>query len=364
MRQLRKGFSTGAAAAGAAKAAASRCLGAGLDQVMLNLPNGNQLTIPISNSGVDLSGEAFAEVVKDGGDDPDVTNGLVIKALVRRVATGVRIYGGKGVGLVTKPGLPVAPGEPAINPTPRRMIEEALADLTAEGGWEVTIEVPEGERVATRTLNPRLGIIGGISILGTTGIVEPMSEEAWQVSLVSQLSVMKALGLRTAVLTPGRQGAAVAVNHGIPGEHLAEMSNFVGYMLDQCLELGFSSVILWGHYGKLIKVAAGNFQTHNRVSDGRMETLASLAAINGVSPQIVAEILRSNTTEEAVDRLAQLKMDRIILNQAAEGVSRRVKERVSGMSVGAVLTDRQGLIRGIDSGAYQIIEAERWNMNW
>lgn len=364
MRELRKGFSTGAAAAAATKAAAHRLLGTVLDQVDLNLTNGIGLVIPISNSGIGLSGEAFAEVVKDGGDDPDVTNGIVIKAVVRKIGAGVKICGGKGVGRVTKPGLPIEPGEPAINPVPRRMIETALNDVTAEGGWEVTIEVPEGERVATKTLNPRLGIIGGISILGTTGIVEPMSEEAWRLSLASQLSIIKALGHRTIVLTPGRQGASVAINSGIPEDQVAEMSNFVGYLLDKCFELGFASVILWGHYGKLLKVAAGNFQTHNRVSDGRLETLAALAAVNGVSTPTVAEILQANTTEEAVNRLTQLKLDRIILNQAAERISRRAQERASGLSVGAVLTDRQGSVRGIDPGAYKIIEAEQWKMNW
>lgn len=364
MRELRKGYTTGAAAAAAAKAAGYRLFGAIPGQVTLRLPDGNFLTIPIINSGFGLAGEAFAEVVKDGGDDPDVTNGIVIRAVVRRIAAGVLIKGGQGVGRVTKPGLPNKPGESAINPVPRRMITEALADLTSEGGWEVTIEVPEGERVAIRTLNPRLGIIGGISILGTTGIVEPMSEEAWQESLVAQLLVIKALGLKTAVLTPGRQGAVTALNHGIPEEHLAEMSNFVGYMLDKCLEFDFSSVILWGHYGKLIKVAAGNFQTHNRISDGRMETLAALAAVNGVSAQVVADIINSNTTEEAVDRLAQVKMDRLILDRAAERISLRIRERVKGILVGAVLTDRQGAVRGVDQGAVQIIEAEKWKMNW
>ncbi len=364
MRELRKGFSTGAAAAAAAKAACHRYFGTRLDQVTLNLPNGSTLSIPISDSGIGSNGEAFAEVIKDAGDDPDVTNGLVIKAIVRRLADGLIICGGKGVGVVTKPGLPVEPGQPAINPVPRRMIAEALLDVTIECGWEVTIEVPGGEQTANKTLNPRLGIVGGISILGTTGIVEPMSEEAWQESLVAQLSVIKALGLRTVVLTPGRQGIVGAVKQGIPEVYLAEMSNFVGYMLDKCLDFGFSSVILWGHYGKLLKIAAGNFQTHNRVSDGRMEILAALAALNGVSSQTVAEIFNSNTTEDGVNRLAQLKVDRIVLDQAADRVSKRAKERVNGMWIGAVLTDRQGSVRGIDQGAYKIIEAERWKMNW
>ncbi|NMC27654.1 MAG: cobalamin biosynthesis protein CbiD, partial [Syntrophomonadaceae bacterium] len=206
---MRWGYSTGTCAAAASKAALVRLLtDKGLNQVSVLLPGGTRAEIPVARSWKCREGAA-AEVVKDGGDDPDVTNGLVIAALVRLLdSSEVVIDGGKGVGKVTKPGLAVSVGKPAINPVPLEMIVNAVREILPPGkGSYITISVPEGERAALKTMNPRLGIVGGISILGTSGLVRPMSQEAYLDSLIPQIDQAIALGHRIIVLTPGGMGA-------------------------------------------------------------------------------------------------------------------------------------------------------------
>ncbi len=360
MKVLRKGFTTGTAAAAATKAAISRLVGQESAEVTVTLPGGELISISVRETGVEDGDLFYAEVVKDAGDDPDVTNGAIIRARVRRRKGPILITGGVGVGRVTKPGLPVSVGEAAINPAPRKMIETVIREAAFIDGLEVVIEVPQGKQLAEKTLNPRLGIIGGISILGTTGIVEPMSEVAWQDSLALQLGVIKATGSESVVLTPGRQGLKWAVHKGIPENRIAEMSNFVGFMLDKCEEYGFRSVLFWGHYGKLIKVAAGNFNTHSHLTDAKLETLTALTALSGGNKDLLAKIFTANTTEEAVGYLAEQELDRVILNQVAARVSSRVEARNKKLASGCILIDRQGEIRGMDEGAGKIIEAEQW----
>jgi cobalt-precorrin-5B (C1)-methyltransferase len=364
MTELRKGFTTGTAAAAATKAAIYQMAGQAVAEVTVTLPNGAQLVIPVQESGVTAFGAYYAEVIKDGGDDPDITNGAIIRSLVRQHGPGITINGGSGVGRVTKPGLPVALGEAAIKPVPRRMICQAITESPIKNDLEVTIEVPRGAELAVKTLNPRLGILDGISILGTSGIVEPMSNEAWQVSLVSQLQVIRAAGFLTVVLTPGRQGLNWATAKGIPEVQIAEMSNFVGYMLEQCAEKGFQAVLLWGHYGKLVKLAAGNYDTHSRMSDAKLETLTAITAVCGGTIDLIKQIFYANTTEEAVGYLTARNLDRIVLDQVAERATQRALMRVKNLLVGCVLLDHQGRIRGSDQGAQKIVEAEQWQINW
>ncbi|MGE5583045.1 MAG: cobalt-precorrin-5B (C(1))-methyltransferase CbiD [Bacillota bacterium] len=360
MRVLRKGFTTGAAAAAATKAAIYRMAGQTLTNVAVTLPDGTQMLIPVSGSGVRGDGVYYAEVIKDGGDDPDVTSGAVIRSVVKKRGESVIITGGTGVGRVTKPGLPVAPGEAAINPVPRRMILQAVREAPINNCLEIIIEVPQGKELAEKTLNPRLGIIGGISILGTTGIVEPMSEEAWKDSLALQLKVIRAAGFQAVVLTPGRQGVQWGASMGIPTEQIAEMSNFAGFMLDECADSGFTSVLLWGHYSKLLKVAAGNFNTHSRLTDAKFETLTAITAVAGGQPGLLKQIFNANTTEEAIFCLETAGLDRIVLNIAAGRASARAMARVKGLTVGCVLLDRQGRLRGWDENAKKLVEAEKW----
>lgn len=353
-KRWRRGITTGASAAAAARAAALLLLdGRWEKEIELVNPRGEVLRVPVARVER-TEGGARGVVIKDGGDDPDVTHGLAIVADVFPVpAPGVEITGGRGVGRVTKPGLAVPPGEYAINPVPRQMITTALADLPSPaGGWKVVISVPGGEEVARRTLNPRLGIVGGISILGTTGIVEPMSEEAFKTSLVPQLDVVRAAGWKTVLLTPGRMGERVACDrYRVPPEAVALMSNFVGYMLEAAAEKGFERIILFGHHGKVGKVAGGIFHTHSRVADGRREVLAALAAARGAGKDLVTRILATNAAEEAVNLLREAGLLQVFTDMARRA-ARRAEEYLRGRArVGVVLTTLKGDIIGADEVA-------------
>lgn len=350
---MRCGVTTGASAAAAARAAALLLfLGEQHSEVNILNPQGISIIVPLKNVAY-IEGGARGVVVKDGGDDPDVTNGLDIIADVRLTVDGLCIKGGVGVGTVTMPGLPVPVGEPAINPVPLAMIREAVSDLVPPGhGLEITISVPGGEQAAKRTLNQRLGITGGISILGTTGIVRPMSEEALKDSLVPFVKKASAMGFRRVVLTPGGMGLRQAVDiYGFKPDSVIEMSNYVGFMLEKCADEGMESVILWGHIGKVGKVAGGIFNTHSRVADGRREILASYAALCGAKKELIAEILNINTLEGALNHIEESGLNEVF-DIIAERASLRAAQHVwEKMRVGTVLTARDGRILGIDRNA-------------
>jgi cobalamin biosynthesis protein CbiD len=321
---LRRGYTTGTCAAAAGRAAVMALQGETPGRTDVRLPGGDDLSIEIE--GVELCGEqARAWVIKDGGDDPDITDGARIEASARFLPEGIVIRGGKGVGTATKPGLAVSPGEAAINPVPLQMIRENVqAVLPPERGAEVTISVPEGERLAKQTMNPQLGVVGGISILGTTGIVEPMSEEAFKMALIPQLEIARCAGRRILLLTPGRRGVRSAVEKlGAPAEAVIMTSNYIGFILEECRRRGFQKIILWGHAGKLVKVAAGVFQTHNRVADGRAEVVAALAGARGAGSAVINDILDAPTVEAmaAVLKGAGLEM---VWRDLAERAGRRV----------------------------------------
>ncbi len=356
VKSLRNGITTGACAAAAARAAAELLFhGRKRERVMVLNPLGQLITVPI-HQVEEITGGARAVVIKDGGDDPDVTHGLPVVVEARPGQEGIILHGGPGVGRVTKPGLAVAVGEPAINPVPRQMIKASVSSILPPAqGVELTISVPGGEQVARRTLNPRLGIVGGISILGTTGIVRPMSEEAFKHSLLPLLDMARAAGFHQVVLTPGRMGNRIAVEeYGFPAEAVVEMSNFVGFMLESCVQKGFSSVLLWGHHGKLIKVAAGIFHTHSRVADARRETLASYAALMGADRNLIARIMQATTTESVVDMLAEHNL-LSVYHQLACRVSQRAMEFVHHrLKIGTVLLALDGTILGLDRQAQEI----------
>jgi len=360
-RTWKSGISTGACAAAAARAAARLLFtGEASDRETVVNPDGLAISVPLAGTRKE-PGLAEATVIKDGGDDPDVTHGLPVQAEVRPSGPGVVIRGGTGVGRVTRPGLAVPVGEAAINPVPRRMIAEAVAEfLPTGGGVEVTISVPGGEEVAGRTANARLGIVGGISILGTSGLVRPMSEEAYRDSLVPQVTVAAAAGHRTLVLTPGRMGLRGAARHGLPETAVAEMGNFVGFMLDTCAEHGITSVLLWGYHGKIAKVAAGVFNTHSRVADARLETLAAYAGAAGAPAELVRAVLGANTAEEAAGLLVGGGF-RAVFAILAERASYRAAQYVRGrLRVGTVLLTLAGEIIGMDQGGAAVLEELGW----
>jgi len=354
-KRLKRGFTTGMCAAAAAKGAALALLGSDCGQsVKVKTPQGFEIEFEIVKL---KKGEGYSLccVYKDGGDDPDVTSGLKICARVEKnTSRDIIIKGGPGVGRVTKPGLAVPVGEAAINPVPRKLIKNAVREvLPKDTGAVVEISVPGGEEAAFKTLNPKLGIVGGISILGTSGIVEPMSLEVWKRSLLPQVRVAVAQGHRELVLTPGRKGEKLAVErYGFPAESVVQMSNFVGDMLKECVKSGVKKVLLFGHHGKLLKVAAGNFQTHSRISDGRLETIAALAALCGAGSDTVGRILESTTAEETLEVLSRCRDGLLheVFNLAARRASTRANEYTRGcLEVDTALLSLQGDILGTDS---------------
>jgi cobalt-precorrin-5B (C1)-methyltransferase len=356
LKALRRGYTTGACAQAAVAAAAGgavaggdgstngtggpddEAVGGGIRQVEIVLPGGETACFPYR---IDDVGVAW--VVKDAGDDPDVTHGLAIGASVEETPGVFMVRGGVGVGTVTLPGLPVDPGEPAINPVPREAILGELRRAFPQGAT-ATIHAPGGEELAGRTLNPRLGIVGGISILGTTGRVEPWSVEAMRESLEPQLDVAAARGRTDLVFVLGSKGRRLAVRAGTPEEDVIEVANEVGWMLERAAEHGFRSVTVRGHVGKLVKLAAGMFDTHSRVSDARLVTLAAYAGVAGLTPEQIRTILGMNTADQAARHLAAMGRGDV-LALVAEAGARACADRF-GLPVRLVMVDREGNVVG------------------
>jgi len=359
----REGYTTGSCAAGAAKVACLLLRGDGLpEQIEIPLPNSARLTMPIQG-GEARYPEARASILKDGGDDADITHGLEILAIVHFISPRgeIHIRGGQGVGTVTKKGLALSVGESAINPVPRKMIYEAVREVFPEAELEIIIVVPAGEAAAMRTLNPRLGVIGGISILGTSGIVRPMSEEAFKTSILPELDQAVAYGHKTIVLTPGHYGYRVATERfKVPTEAVIQMSNFVGFLLEEAAYRGIEQVILLGHIGKLIKVSGGIFHTHNRVADARMEVLLAHAALAGVKLETLKHVAEFPTTEGATAELLLLG-EQELFHHLAHLASERAQAFTFGrLSVGTIMTLLNGQPVGWDSKARTIVEEQGW----
>lgn len=298
----RTGFTTGTCATAAATAATRALIsGQPVAQVTVSLPNGTEASFsPVEWQLGD--GEAYCCVVKDGGDDPDVTHGALVCARVRwSEAAGVQLDGGDGVGRVTLPGLGLPVGGPAINPVPRAQIcanvEQAAAELGVEHGLLVVIEVPEGPELARRTLNPKLGILGGISILGTSGIVKPYSTAAWRASVIQAVEMAASQHLHQIVLTTGSRTEkhAMQIFPHLPEIAFAELSVFTGAGLDAALRFGVRSVVFVTMIGKLAKTAQGHLTTHVAGNEVDLDFLADIAAECGAAPAVVAEIRGANT---------------------------------------------------------------------
>ena len=323
-KKLRYGYTTGSSATAATKAALMYLLDDSkhdIPEVTIKLPSGNSLTISV-NSLEKKENSVLASVIKDGGDDPDVTHGLEIYSKVSlRNDSKINIFGGIGVGKVTKKGLPVAPGNSAINPVPLKMIRETVEEMLPEGfGADVEISVPKGEETAKKTLNAKLGIIGGISILGTTGIVKPMSEESWKASLAIELKMaLENTGNGEAIFLFGNRGKQyLSDNFEDNTSQAIVISNFVGYMFDRACEFEAKKIYFIGELGKFVKVAGGIFHTHSRVSDAKMEILTANALLVGESTENMKKIMASNTTEEATKYIEKTEVYNLLAEKAKQ----------------------------------------------
>ena len=310
-KKLRFGYTTGSCAAGAARGAAELLLGEDeIGEAELMTPKGILLHLELLDMKRDENAASCA-VRKDAGDDPDTTNGILVYAKVEKfqirsdMEDRIVIDGGTGVGRVTKPGLSQKIGEAAINPVPRAMILQAVEEIADryhyEGGLKVTISVPEGEKIARKTFNPRLGIVGGISILGTSGIVEPMSEKALIDSIRVEMSQHAAMGEQYMLVTPGNYGADYLREHmALPFEKNIKCSNYVGETIDMAVDMGVKGILFISHIGKFVKVAAGIMNTHSHSADARMEVLCANAIRAGGDFACARSILQCNTTDEAL----------------------------------------------------------------
>lgn len=368
-KKYRRGYTTGTTATAAAMAAALWALGDDASHHMsVKLPGGQILEIPVTYAPE----MGTASAIKDGGDDIDQTNGLEIVAKVTlqnrcKTFSGempdhhnedsqITIIGGVGVGRVTKAGLQVPIGDAAINPVPLKMIEENVrALLGAELGATIEISVPNGELAAIKTFNPKLGIVGGISIIGTTGIVEPMSEEAWKKSLDIELRQLKLLGSKRVVLVPGNHGEKFAVKHlGVAPELVVTMSNFVGYMLMSAVSEGFKEAYLVGHIGKLIKVAGGIFHTHSRVADGRADLLCSYLAKVRAPYELIEAVRVTNTTDEAVEVIYEAGYEHVFEVLAKAAAQRATEHTYGELKTEVCLYDMKGRMLGASVPIEQI----------
>ena len=337
-KKYRRGYTTGSCATAVSKAAVYMLLtNEKIDTVNIDTPKGIYLSIPVVSSEIkknEDTGEIYSicSVEKDGGDDIDATNGIEIFAKATWVyedeidkseknfsfeGDGFCVFSGDGVGIITKKGLSVEPGRPAINPVPQKMIAKEVESVLKASGENVlndknsldnrkkvikiTIFIPKGEEVANKTFNPRLGIVGGISIIGTSGIVEPMSDDGWKKSLSIELNMKKELGMDSIILVPGNHGESFISDRIGENSSVVRTSNFLGYMLMEAKRMGFKKILLAGHIGKFIKLSAGIFNTHSKVADARNEILIANLALMGASTELVRKIDSCLTTEEATD---------------------------------------------------------------
>ena len=335
-KNLRCGYTTGSCATAAAKAAATMLLtGERVATVRIDTPKG--VVLELEPLEVELAEQYVSCAIrKDSGDDPDDTNGVLVFAKVEKVAEpGVHIEGGVGVGRVTKPGLACAVGGPAINPTPRRMITAEVGSVMEQAGYSegllVTISIPEGVEIAKKTFNPRLGIIGGLSVLGTSGIVEPMSEKALIETMYVQMRAQKARGNKHLLVFFGNYGEDFTRDvMQLDLEGAVTCSNFVGELLDYAVFLGFETLLLIGHSGKLVKLAQGVMNTHSKYADCRTELFALEAMFHGASIEVGQEIYHCLTTDEVTKILKREQIFEPVMDKVTERIDFYMQHRVHG----------------------------------
>lgn len=368
-KELRLGYTTGSCAAAASKAAAIMLLtGKKVENIRLLTPKGIELDLAVEDITIE-NDKVSCAIRKDSGDDPDVTNGALIYSEVTLTGEegSVEIDGGFGVGRVTKPGLDQPVGNAAINSTPRRMIRENLLevmDVTGyDGGLKAVISIPLGVELARKTFNPRLGIEGGISVIGTTGIVEPMSESALIETIKVELRQKRELGYEYVLLTPGNYGSDfIRDGMGLDPEWAVQTSNFIGDSLDYCVELGFKGALLIGHIGKLVKIAGNMMNTHSKYGDCRMEILGSAAAVYGVKPETAKYILGCAACDEAVRVLREEGIDGPTLELVSERIDHNLANRAfkacaigQNFETGAIMFSKEYGLLGETSGAKDLL---------
>ncbi len=362
-RRLRCGYTTGTCAALAAGGAASLLLlGEAPERLSLVTPKG--LAVEAAPEGLRYEGDAaVCGVRKDGGDDADATHGLVVVARVEKSpGPGVRIHGGEGVGRVTKPGLDQPVGAAAINRVPRQMVEAQARAVCAKagyaGGLEVTLSIPGGREAAQKTFNPALGVEGGLSILGTSGIVEPMSQQALVDTIALELNQAAALGAEDLVLIPGNYGEEFLRQHPLGGAPVVKVSNFIGDALDLAAGHPFRQVLLVGHIGKLVKLAGGVMNTHSRYADCRAELFCAHAACCGASRQVCLELLQAATADRCLEILDGAGLREPVLRRLLEAIQLHLDRRVQGKyRVGAVLFSNTYGLLGQTGPGREIIQS-------
>lgn len=335
-KNLRCGYTTGSCATAASKAAAAMLLtGERIDSVRIDTPKG--IVLNLEPLDVMLTADfASCAIRKDSGDDPDDTNGVLVYAKVEKTAEpGIMIEGGVGVGRVTKPGLACAVGGPAINPTPRKMITTEVGKVMAEagytGGLKVTISIPAGVEIAKKTFNPRLGIIGGLSVLGTSGIVEPMSEKALVETMYVEIRAQQAAGNKNLLVFFGNYGEDFTRDEmKLDLEGHVTCSNFVGELLDYAVFCGFETLLLIGHSGKLVKVAQGVMNTHSKYADCRTELFALEAMFHGASVEVGKEIYSCLTTDEVTKVLKRENIFEPVIEKVTDKIDFYMQHRVHG----------------------------------
>ena len=338
----RSGITTGTCAAIAAKAAARMLLnGNTVKTEYVITPQGVRVEVEILEAKI-AADYVECAVRKYSGDDPDITNGVLVYARVSYAAAGIIIDGGMGVGRVTKPGLDQPIGAAAINSVPRSMIKDAVSDVLdrygAECGMRVVISIPAGAELAKKTFNPRLGIEGGISVLGTSGIVEPMSTKAIIDTIEVELNVRRAEGKNYVIIAPGNYGRDyVSETFGIDIEAAIKCSNYIGDTIDLIAEKEFKGFMLIGHAGKLIKLAAGIMNTHSSVADGRMEILCAHAALCGAPVSVRGRIMESVTTDDAIAVLKEYDIFEPVMRSIRDKIDFYINKRCGSDIVYAFL---------------------------
>ena len=368
VKRLRCGYTTGTCAAVASRAAAELLLNDTMvPAVTVDTPAGINVIVEVEQHE---RGDGWAQcaVRKDAGDDPDVTDGVLVFACVERAANpGIQIEGGTGVGRITREGLDQPVGAAAINSVPRRMIAQQVeaacatyaTDWRENVGLLVTISIPDGVQLAAKTFNPRLGIEGGISVIGTSGIVRPMSEDALIASIELELRMLRARGDSDVLIVPGNYGRDFARDClQLNADDAVSCSNYLGATLDAACALGFSRVLIVGHIGKMAKVAGGIMNTHSRVADCRVEVLAAHAALVGAPQGVIQDIMGAATTDAALDALIACGLEETAMQSVMASLSDKLKHRAGdAVQVEAIVFSNVHGILGATPGARTIIGA-------
>ncbi|MCQ2372931.1 MAG: cobalt-precorrin-5B (C(1))-methyltransferase CbiD [Phascolarctobacterium sp.] len=343
-KNLRCGYTTGSCATAASKAAVTMLFsGKRVECVRIDTPKG--ITLNLEPLEVDMHEDYVSCAIrKDSGDDPDDTHGILVYAKVEKTdGDGIELCGGVGVGQVTKPGLACAVGGPAINPTPRKMITTEVGNVMKEygytGGLKVTISMPAGVEIAKKTFNPRLGIVGGLSVLGTSGIVEPMSEKALIETMYVEINAQKAKGNKNLLVFFGNYGEDFTRDvMKLKLEDAVTCSNFVGELLDYAVFCGFETLLIIGHSGKLVKLSQGVMNTHSKYADCRTELMALQAMFHGASPEVGKEIYKCLTTDEVTKVLQREGLFDVVIQEVVDKIDYYMQHRVHGkIKTGALM---------------------------